>query len=114
MTACLALTINGSTPGLLQLGTIPRESPCAQRQLGKSPGTDSAEPHSRYSVSWWPPLPAQAAPLLPSALPFPQGPVEGDLWDRLIAGSRVCPGLLVPEVVSGGTCRPCGEREALS
>lgn len=52
--------------------------------------------------------------LLPSALPFPHGPVEGDLWDRLIVGSRVCPGLLVPEVVSGGTCRPCGEREALS
>lgn len=44
--------------------------------------------------------------LLPPPLPFLQDPTEGELWDRLVAGSRVCSGLLAPGVVAGGSHWP--------
>lgn len=69
-------------------------APSTQRQLGKGAGTGSAEPHSCHPVS------TAACPGCTSAPPasispaLPMGAMEDDPWDRLIAGSRVCPALL--------------------
>lgn len=71
----LALTMSGSTPGLLQPGTSPWQSvPGAQRQLGKGAGP-GVLCHTAVTVSWGPLLPARLQ-LCSHHPALPTGPLE--------------------------------------